>query len=142
MDIKPLAYIRTEEGFLTSIHEVAVEAGQGSMRYEVPFFNPAKNVDQRSMLRLINRGGSTASITIAGRDDNGDAAPGGDVSLTLEAGAAATLTAKNLEEGGGDSDGSFGKGFGKWQLTVSADLPVDVMSLLQSPTGHLTNLSQ
>ena len=94
------------------------------------------------MLRLINRGDSTASITIAGTDDNGDAAPGGDVSLALAAGAAVTLTARQLEEGHARFDGGFGKGHGKWQLTVSSDLPVDVMSLLQSPSGHLTNLSQ
>ena len=30
---------------------------------------------------------------------------------------------------------------GKWQLTIESDSPVAAMSLLRSPTGHLTNLS-
>ena len=32
-------------------------------------------------------------------------------------------------------------GAGRWRLTVASDQPLAVMSLLQSPTGHLTNLS-
>ena len=142
LDIKPLAYIRTDDGFLTSIHEVSVESGEGSMRYDVPFFNPGKNTNQVSMLRLINPGGESASIVIRGLDDRGDPPPGTDVSLTLDAGAAVTLTAQQIEQGGDDFNGSFGEGKDKWQLTVSADRPIEVMSLLQSPTGHLTNLSQ
>ena len=34
-----------------------------------------------------------------------------------------------------------GDGTGKWQLTVTADQPILVMSLLSTPTGHLSNLS-
>ena len=35
----------------------------------------------------------------------------------------------------------LGDGSGKWQLTITSDVPVVAMSLLRSPTGHLTNLS-
>ena len=36
-----------------------------------------------------------------------------------------------------------GDGSGKWRLFVSADRPIQVMSLLYSrPTGNLTNLSR
>ena len=52
------------------------------------------------------------------------------------------LTAQQIEEGGSDFSGRFGDGSGKWQLSVSADRPIQVMSLLQSPTGHLANLSR
>ena len=52
------------------------------------------------------------------------------------------LTAQELEEGGGGIRGRFGDGAGKWRLTVSADQPLQVMSLMQSATGHLTNLSR
>ena len=142
LNIKPLAYVRTtHDGFLTSIHEVAVETEDGSMRYDVPFFNPGRNVNQQSRLRLINPGDGDASITISGLDDSANASSG-NVSLTLEAGAAVTLTAKDLEEGGDGFMGGLGMGSGKWQLTVSADSPVDVLSLMFTPTGHLTNLSQ
>lgn len=60
--------------------------------------------------------------------------------------AAATLTARDLEEGmSADAPvaftGMLGAGAGRWRLRVSADQPVQVMSLLASPTGNLTNLS-
>ena len=38
-------------------------------------------------------------------------------------------------------DGALGDGRGKWQLTLTASAPVIVMSVLRSPTGHLSNLS-
>ena len=39
------------------------------------------------------------------------------------------------------SMGSLGDGAGKWRLTVSADRPLRVMSLLRNPAGNLTNIS-
>ena len=140
LDIEPLAYIRTADGFVTSIHELAVE--EGSMRDRVPIFNPASNRSQRSWLRLLNAGASDAGVVISARDDRGERAPGGDMRLTLPAGEARTLSARELERGGAGFDGRLGDGAGKWRLSVTADRPVQVMSLLQSPTGHLTNLSR
>ena len=142
LDIKPRAYIRTSDGFLTSIHEVAGEEDEGSMRYRVPTFNPGKNTDQESRLRLINVGDGTASIEISGQDDRGELPPGGIVRLSLPAGEARMLTAENLEQGADDISGRFGTGSGKWQISVFADQPLQVMSLLLSRTGNLTNLSR
>ena len=141
LDIEPRAYVRTSDGFLTSIHEIAAKAEGTAMHYRVPIFNPASNVSQQSRLRLVNPGEGPASVVISGLDDRGEEAPEGDVTLTLEAGAARSLTARQLEEGGDGFAGRFGDGTGKWQLLVSATRPVVVMSLLQSPTGNLTNLS-
>ena len=42
---------------------------------------------------------------------------------------------------GAEIDGALGDGKGKWQLILTASAPVIVMSLLKSPTGHLSNLS-
>ena len=143
LDVKTRAYVRTSDGFLTSIHEVAAEEDAGSMRYRVPTFNPGKNKDQQSRLRLINVGDGEARIEVSGVDDNGDPAPEGKVSLTLPARAARTLTAEELERGGTRGvAGRFGTGAGKWRLSVSADRPIQVMSLLLSRTGNLTNLSR
>ena len=142
LDIKPRAYIRTTDGFLTSIHEVADEEGEGSMRYRVPTFNPGKNTDQQSLLRLINAGDGTASIEITGLDDKGTPPSGGSVRLTLPAGAAHVLSAQELEQGADGITGQLGTGSGKWQLSVEADQPLQVMSLLFSRTGNLTNLSR
>ena len=41
----------------------------------------------------------------------------------------------------GDLVGALGDGAGKWRLVVTSVPPIQVMSLLASPTGHLTNLS-
>ena len=139
--IEPLAYIRTLDGFLTSIHAVAMQADDGSTRFQVPILNPGKNRDQQSRLRLINLGDTAAAIEISGLDDKGNLPPGGDVHLTLPARSARLLTAQELEKGADGVSGRFGAGSGKWQLFVSSDRPVQVMSLLLSPTGNLTNLS-
>ena len=140
--IEPLAYIRTPDGFVTSMHDHAPLVG--GVR-EVVTFNPARNRNQVSRLRIINPGGADATVTITGVDDSG-ASGAGTVALFLPAGSATTLTAQDLEEGmaaGGavQFDGMLGAGAGKWRLRVAADQPVQVMSLLASPTGNLTNLS-
>ena len=139
LSIGSLAYVRTADGFVTSMHDVTPEA---EMCHHVWFFNPGSNTNQRSLLRLVNPGDSAAEVTITGRDDQGTSPPeGGGVSLTLPAGTARMLNAQELESGGGGFSGRIGNGAGKWQLFVSANNSIQVMSLLMSPTGHLTNLS-
>ena len=138
LELQVPAYIRTEDGFLTAMHDVAPSTESG---YRVVTFNPGKNADQVSRLRLVNPGDETAEVTIEGVDDKG-ASPGGAVVFSLAAGASRTLTAKELESGEAEGlSGALGTGTGKWRLTVTADRPIEVMSLLSSPTGHLTNLS-
>ena len=139
LDIEVLAYARSKPcGFLTSLHDLAPCAAN---RCEVVVFNPASNPNQRSLLRLINPGADRASVTITGVDDDG-LLPGAALFLDLPAGAARTLTAPELETGEGEGlTGALGDGKGKWELTLEADRPIQVMSLMRSPTGHLTNLS-
>ena len=142
VDIEALSYIRTADGFLTSMHEVASESAEGSNRYYVPFFNPGSNASLQSFLRLVNPGAKSAGIVISGVDSAGDAAPGGEVRLTLEAGAARLLSARALEQGGAGFTGRLGDGQGKWRLDVVAERSIRVMSLLQTRSGHLSNLSR
>ena len=137
-DIEPLAYIRTRpDGFLTSMSAVAPE---GRMRHRVSIFNPASNTNQESWLRLVNLSGNAASVTISGVDDAAEAGSA-EVSLSLAAHEAKAVTSQALEPGGSGLTGNLGDGAGKWQLTVTADQPIAVMSLLSTPTGHLSNLS-
>ena len=75
LSIEPVAYVRSTDGFLADVHEVAVEETQGSMRYRVPFFNPASNGIAQSRLRLINPGERSATIVISGLDDLGERPP-------------------------------------------------------------------
>ncbi|MDD9983848.1 MAG: calcium-binding protein [Gammaproteobacteria bacterium] len=157
LDIEPLAYIRTSDGFVTSVHDVVQPQFDyerylrrvSPNLYHVPFFNPGKNANQVSRLRLINASSTETLVTITGRDDAGASPPGGDVSITLPAYAARTITAQQLEDGGAGLEGSFGQGTGKWQLFIYAKetlyeytRPIQVVSLLFSRgTGNLANLS-
>ena len=73
-------------------------------------------------------------------DDRGSPSVGA-VTFPVPAGRARAFTAAELEAGAAGFDGALGDGSGKWRLAVSSDEPILVMSLLESPTGHLTNLS-
>ena len=91
LDIEPLAYVRTADGFVASMHDLVREE---DMRYPVPVFNSGANLSELSRLRLINPGGGAAGVTITATDDAGAASSGGGVRLTLPAGGARTLTAR------------------------------------------------
>ncbi|MDE0193891.1 MAG: hypothetical protein OXQ90_21270 [Gammaproteobacteria bacterium] len=134
--IEVLSYVRTMDGFLTAMHDVVPESGG---EHRVALFNPGSNTAQVSRLRLINPGSEDAAVTIRGVDGKG-ASPGNDVGLTIPPGAARTISAADLEAGDGVT-GALGDGAGKWQLTVSSGGPLRVVNLLESPAGHLTNLS-
>ena len=138
VDIEALAYVRTSDGFLTGMNALAP---QSNGRHEVVFFNPAGNARQVSKLRLINPVDAETTVTVSGVDDAGDAPPEGNLSLTLPAGAATEITAQQLEAGAAHFQGRFGDGKGKWRLFIEADQDIQAMSLLESPTGHITNLS-
>ena len=138
LDIEVLAYVRTSDGFVTAMHQVAVTSDEG-MRHDVPFFNPGSNHSQVSRLRIVNPGEKSVAVSVEGRDDAADAAENA-VTFTIAPGAARTVTAQALESGEGLAL-ALGDGQGKWRLTVTAESPVYVMSLLRSPTGHLSNLS-
>ena len=130
------AYMRTKDGFLTSMNALAPRTANG---YRIAFFNPGSNTNQVSILRLANPGFRPANVTIRGVDDAGAASPGA-VEVVLAAGEARMLTAQQLERGEG-VEGALGDGKGKWRLDVTTDAPLHAMSLLESPTRHLTNLS-
>ncbi len=136
-DIDVGGYIRTQDGFLTSMHDViAIESGG----YFVPIFNPGRNRAQVSSLRLINNETRRAEIRIRAVDDRGRT-PGEEVLLYVGRQSARTIPSRVLEEGRWGLVGGIGTGYGKWRLTVSADVPIEVLSLMESPTGHLVNLS-
>ena len=137
LDIEVLAYIRTRDGFLTTMHELAPRTPEGLLLLT---FNPGDNPNQRSTLRLINPGSETADVVIVGTDDTGQS-PDDGVQLSLPPGTARSYTARQLESGAGGLTGALGNGVGKWRLLVSSAQRVQAMSLLHSPTGHLSNLS-
>ena len=135
-DVDVLAYVRTADGFLSSMHDT-VRRVDG--RHEVPIFNPGSNRNQASRLRLVNLNGEDAHVSVRGVDDLG--VPRGMVELTVPAGGVRSIAAHEMEAGADGLSGALGDGEGKWRLVVESDHPVQVLSLLESPTGHLTNLS-
>ena len=132
LPITVTAYLRTVDGFLTSMNRTVQKDPDGIHR--VMTFNPGSNTTQVSRLRLVNPSDTETTVTVKGMDDQGNE---GDrsVTVTLRGNGATTLTSQYLESRG------LGDGSGKWRLFVTATGPVTVMSLLKSATGHLTNLS-
>lgn len=162
LDVEVLSYIRMlQSGFVTAMHDAAPPLADDDHHdgddsdhghdhshngedadhaYRVVIFNPGGNTNQVSLLRVINAGDHATEVTVSGVDDHGHESAGS-VEISVAAGAARTVSAQELEMGGEGLDGMLGDGAGKWQLTVGSHEPVTVLSLLQSPTGHLTNLS-
>ena len=135
--LEVLAYTRSDDGVLTTLHEAAPSRIRS---HRVAMFNPGSNRRWMSSLRLVNPGDEEVEVTITGIDGNG-ASPGEGVRVTVPAQAARTLTSPALEAGGAGFEGRIGDGRGKWQLAIEADGEIIAMSLLESPTGHLANLS-
>lgn len=133
--LEVLVYVRTSDGFLTAIHG---EARQPGAWHLVPIFNPGSNTNQVSKLRLANPGEATASVAIVGVDDSGATFQ---TAFTVEAQSVQTISAQQLESGAGLPGRGLGNGTGKWRLHVGADTPISVMSLMETPTGHITNLA-
>ncbi len=131
LDIDVAAYVRTVDGFMTSLHDLVRSFGN---HHVVTIFNPASNANQRSLLRLVNLGDVAAEVTIAGTDDAGASPSGSVATVMVEAGATRTVASPELED-------VIGDGRGKWRLDVASTAPLAVMSLLESPTGHISNLS-
>ena len=137
LELEVLAYVRTTDGFLTSMHETVSREGNA---YRVATLNPGANFDHESRLRLVNAGAHTAEMTITGINYRGERSSR-QVSIAVPARASRTLTAQELEGADGAFEQTFGNGAGKWRLVVESERPIAVLNLLSSPTGHLANLS-
>ena len=139
LDFKALNYVRASDGFLTSMNEQADFASQGrGYRYFVPIFNPASNRNQQSVLKLFNHGEDTAHVTIRAVDDGGRRQT---ASLDLAPGGSQAISANELENGADFLTGSLGDGEGKWRFQIDSTQFIEVINLMKSPTGHLSNLS-
>ena len=137
LDLRVLAFVRTNDGFLTAMHDRLPRDADG--RLAAHTFNPGSNSNQVSRLRLVNTGANAERLSIEGVDDQGNAA--GPVTLTLAAGESRSLSALDLEDGAQGLTGTLGDGAGKWRLFIDAWQSVVGMSLLESASGHLTNIS-
>ena len=138
-DIEVGSYVRTSDGFLTNIGAV-VPPGYSSHRqgYIVTTFNPGRNMQQVSRLRIINPTDTRSIIFIEGFGDDGERHTFMD-GVDVPARSAITITATELEQ-----ERNKGDLPGKRRLAVvpyRGATELMVMSLVETPTGHLSNLS-
>ena len=125
------------------MYELAREHERIKGRYVVPFFNPASNTTIVSLLRVANSNAVAVDVTLDAWDGHGEAAEEV-VEFSIDAGAAVLISSQQLEAGDTDAfTGRLGDGVNKWRFEVSGGgLPLEVMSLLSTGSGHLTNLSR
>ena len=135
LDVRP--FVEASDGLMTATHDVAARSGT---TYRVPVFHPASDLRHTSSLRLVNWSTEAVEALITGVDDLGQS-PGGEVRVTVPAGAAVTVTAAELEGGRPGLRGRLGEGTGMWRLEVRSEASLTVMNLLSSVEGYLANLS-
>ena len=135
-EIQVLAYIRSPDGFIASMHDLAPVAG---VTHRVPVFDLGDNTAPESLLRVINLGAAPAAVIVSDLADDGGAGGERHVVLGVPAeGVYATSTA-TLAQGEDGSVRSLGQGVGA--VAMTANQPIATMSLLRRPGGALSNLS-
>ena len=141
-DLAVTSIIRSKDGSLTNLSGVAPKDLTNVTK--LYYVNPASETVKKNFIRLTNNSSQSGTITIAGIDDNGAAAPGGDVLITLGANESMQVTVGDLENGNATKGltGKLGDGVGLWHLNVSATVNISVMNLIRASGGFLTNVSQ
>ena len=130
------AYVRTFDGLLVSMHDTVRGEDSG---HHVSTFYPTTDLHRSSQLRLTNLGKSIAHITIQAKTEQG--AANGSVSLELMPGASTFVDANEMENGSVAVAGSLEHHSGIRQLWIESNVPIDVMNLVASNSGHLANIS-
>ena len=137
LNVEALAHVHAADGAAQPMHgTVPAEGGV----HRLPLFHPAGG-EPASVLRLTNRGAEAMVATITGIDDGG-AAPGTPVRVSIPPRASVRLDAAELERGGPALDGALGDGDGLWRLGITAEGELAAMHLLEGPDGRLVNLSR
>jgi type VI secretion system secreted protein VgrG len=125
-------------------HVSSMEVGPVCRQKQVFFVNPAENPNQQTFLRIVNPNAVANLVAIVGHDDSG--APGLDAQMSLAIPAQSTvqLNAGDLELGNPAKGltGRLGDGIGKWQLKLNSPESIVVMSLIRTPDGFLTSVSE
>ena len=130
-------------GFLNSLHDTA-HSGIAGVLHRLGMVNPGSNPNQIGKIRLINGVNSLNTAFISAIDDQGITFPStGTVEVDIAPFGAITLSMAELELGSGNPAvrGALGDGSGKWRMTIAANNPIGVMSLIFAPNGYLSNVT-
>lgn len=137
LQLEPLAYSQSY-GFIDRLHDVAI---RDSFYHRVTLPAPDGLFSDGGTLRLTNLAYTEAEVVIFGLDDSGTPSLRRPVVLKLPAGASRSISAAHLEGGALGLSGHLGTGEGDWRLLIFAPDEIRVMTLLESDSGALANLS-
>lgn len=141
------SFVRTADFFLTGMGQEAAPYQRSDRptvtRFEVQVFNPDRNTAARSKLRITNREPNPVRVELHATDDSGMQ---GRCDVEIAAGVTGSYDAFELEGGTVCTGGTagWGSGSGKWYVLVDVnrnDDDITVVNLLESASGHVTNLS-
>ena len=153
-----MSYIRSADGLLAPMHDT-VPFWEDRNAYFVGTLNPGRNTNQRSWLRIINPYPHELTVTISGKDDTLVGSSYGSHWIDLAPFEILTVSAQTLETKRNDwahlhYEGQLGDGTqqGKWRLEIQAHQGdwaggnyewknLVILNMMQTPTGHLLNLS-
>lgn len=110
---------------------------------EAFMLNPGSNTNQQTFLRITNRSKTDGWVRLEGIDDAGAAAPGGQVSVWVPAGASVQIDSGELENGSDKSSGAWGDGTGRWRTVATAEFPgMVIQSYVRTTTNQfLSNIT-
>lgn len=136
LDIEVLGYVRTADGLVASMHDLAPETFGV---HDVPTFYSGSNTRQASRLRIVNPTGIYSVALLEGVDDAGQRSG---VWLSIYPWMS-IYSASQLESGvrAGFLFGSLRDGAAKWSLTLSKMPGAMALNVLESPSGHVSNIS-
>ncbi|MCY4565486.1 MAG: hypothetical protein OXE40_13550, partial [Gammaproteobacteria bacterium] len=173
LKIEVLAYIRTPDGFLTSMHDIVPadamehhsddmdheEGGEGDhddapgdddhgddghgddsdgaeyeYTYRVAIFNPARNMNQRSQLRITNPGHDDTDVRITATDDHGNSTDTHD-DADDDHGDSDDDHGHTDDDHGDDSDGHDDEAVGHVSLSIPAGTS-RTLTALELESGH------
>lgn len=152
--VQVMSYVRSADGLVAPMHDT-VPFWEGRNSYFIGTFNPARNTNQRSILRIINPYPQNITVEIFGQEDIRVGSYLYSHSIELLPFEVLTVNSRELETrnpewANGPFEGRLGDGTqtGKWRLYLYAHegrvvtwKNLVVMNLMQMPTGHLINMS-
>ena len=110
-------------------------AASAQNTHTLPLVRPAGFPGQESLVRIINRSGSSGTVRITAIDDTGERF--GPVTLTLGARQALNITSGDWERGNAAKvlPVGVGNGSGSWRLELVTALPIDALTVPVSWTS-------
>jgi hypothetical protein len=145
LSLEVMSLIRAPDGFLTNLSETVPRgSGDPDSDSHVLTISPLGDAYGESFVRVVNRSNASSRVIVTGIDDIGTPAPRPSIRFDLGPGEAKQFNAFDIENGNADKGltGALGPAEGRWRLVINSGGPLEVMNLLRTQGGFLTNLSE